>query len=458
MKKNNRMIFLAAILVFSLGGCAQREEMIVQEPEWAAAGPAWDSESGAEPGDAKGPAGEEAVRTGETESSMPALEGMIPEQSFETELDGWGKVFFVSLTPNGGSQRPEFLLIKEGETVYTFPEASQEPAGRFTAVSAVAFQDYNGDGKKDVLVLASYGDGERQWNEPLIFLQENSDNMFYLDHPGLEDYRIEEKAQEGPSFYRDAFLEEYLSAQRRTGSIAELSGSWAGYVDYADSLSGILSVERQIQIFAQNRESWSQGMDYANDRHCFTLAGLCNDGRLVLIVSSQGGTGNYTYSEFYKISEEGALQKLETSFREGDSPPDLIMESMSVYSSFSREGILNHFIVHDEMKDSPGSYFNRISSLTVSNDYVLETPLATRAVIYEEQDGKISERASSQDCNGNALTQEEYESFPDLYYGNMGLTKQTAVFKWMDVGSLAGMSQEEAEEALKEAYEGFSMK
>ena len=71
MKKNNRMIFLAAILVFSLGGCAQREEMIVQEPEWEAAGPAWDSESGAEPGDAKGPAGEEAVRTGRRNPPCP---------------------------------------------------------------------------------------------------------------------------------------------------------------------------------------------------------------------------------------------------------------------------------------------------------------------------------------------------------------------------------------------------
>ena len=79
-------------------------------------------------------------------------------------------------------------------------------------------------------------------------------------------------------------------------------------------------------------------------------------------------------------------------------------------------------------------------------------------MIYKEQDWRNTESASSQECNRHAMTQEEYESFPDLYYGNMGLTKQTAVFKWMDVGSLAGMSQEEAEEALKEAYEGFSMK
>lgn len=456
MKKRG-VIILTAITALSLGGCGKQEEMIVQEPGWEALEAESDSEPADEGEDLKGVA-VSASADAETEHPLPVLEGMIQEQSFETELEGWGKVFFASLTPQGAGRRPQFLLIKDGKTVYTFPEAHKEPEGGFMAVSAVAFQDYNADGKKDVLVLSAYGDGERQWNEPLIFLQENSDNMFYLDHPELEDYRIEEKAQEGPSFYRDAFLEEYLMEQSLTGSIAELSGSWADYVDYADSCSGIFSVERQIQILARDREIWSREIDYANDRHCFTLAGLCNDGRPVLIVSSQGGTGNYTYSAFYKISREGELQRLETSFREGDSQPDLITETMVVYSSFSRDGLLNHFIVYDELKDSPASCLNRTSSLTISNDYVLETPLATRAVVWEEQDGKLSERAASQDCNGNALTQEEYESFPELYYRNMGLTKQTATFRWMDVSSLAGMSQEEAEEALREAYEGFSMK
>ena len=39
----------------------------------------------------------------------------------------------------------------------------------------------------------------------------------------------------------------------------------------------------------------------------------------------------------------------------------------------------------------------------------------------------------------------------------MGLTKKMAVFKWIDVKTLEGMSDEEAEKLLTEAYEGFSM-
>lgn len=418
---------LMAVLSFGITGCGKSDGEIVAEPQW-------ESVDG---------------------TKVPFAEGMIPEQSFETELDGWGKIFFVSVMPQGESGAPKFMLIKNGETVYTFPEPSKNPDGKFEAVSAVAFQDYNKDGKKDVIVLAEYGSGENRRNEAMVFLQENSDNMFYLDHPELKDYKVDGKTETGPSFYRDTFLEEYLSKQKLTERMADLSDSWADYVDYADSLAGSFSTERQIKIFAENRAVWMEGMDYANDVFRFTVAGLSNDGRPVLIVSNQGGTGIYTYSNFYKIDKKGELQKLETSFQEGDSQPDIIRESMTVYSSFSTEGIKNHFIVYDLIKDSPGTYFERVSSLCVSDDFVLETPLASLQTVYEGEG--YSANITGEDCSGNALTQEEYENFADTYYGNMGLTKKMAAFKWIDVKTLEGMSDEEVEKLLTEAYEGFSM-
>ena len=194
---------------------------------------------------------------------------------------------------------------------------------------------------------------------------------------------------------------------------------------------------------------------YADDRYCFTVAGLTNDGRPTLIVANQGGTGNYTYSEFYKIDKNGEMQKLETSFQEGESQPDLIEESMTVYSSWSKEGMKNHFIVYDALKDSPDTYLYQISSLNITDDFVLETPLASQQVIYEGEGS--SARITSEDCSGNTLTEEEFENFPDTYYGNMGLAKSTAVFQWMDVKSLAEMDDGEAAEALWQVYEGFSM-
>ena len=460
MKKAG-IILLMAVLSFGITGCGKSDGEIVAEPQWESVdgennSPNTDNGGALEnmDGAAASGAGNEKEAGGDG-TKVPFVEGMIPEQSFETELDGWGKVFFASVMPQGESGTPEFMLIKNGETVYTFPETSISPEGKFEAVSAVAFQDYNKDGKKDVIVLTEYGSGENRRSEAMVFLQENSDNMFYLDHPELKGYKVDGKTETGPSFYRDTFLEEYLSRQKLTERMADLSDSWADYVDYADSLAGSFSTERQIKIFAENRAVWMEGMDYANDVFRFTVAGLSNDGRPVLIVSNQGGTGIYTYSNFYKIDKKGELQKLETSFQEGDSQPDIIRESMTVYSSFSTEGIKNHFIVYDLIKDSPGTYFERVSSLCVSDDFVLETPLASLQTVYEGEG--YSAHITGEDCSGNALTKEEYENFADTYYGNMGLTKKRAVFKWIDVKTLEGISGEEAEKLLTEAYEGFSM-
>ncbi len=396
--------------------------------------------------------GTSAEKTG-TQASP--IEGIIEGQSFEIQLDDWGEVFFASLYPTDESGRPAFVLVRDGEIVYTFPEPAGDAENEFVEVGAVAFRDYNRDGKTDVLVLITYREGESTWNEPAIFLQENSDNMFYMDHPELADYRIEGNTQAGPSFYRDTFLEEYLYARRLTDSIAGFADSWAAYVDYADSLSGVLSTERQIKLFAENRDIWADDIAYADDRYCFTIAGLTNDGRPTLIVANQGGTGNYTYSEFYKIDKNGEMQKLETSFQEGESQPDLIEESMTVYSSWSKEGMKNHFIVYDALKDSPDTYLYQISSLNITDDFVLETPLASQQVIYEGEGSTA--RITCEDCSGNALTEEEFENFPDTYYGNMGLAKSTAVFQWMDVKSLAEMDDGEAADALWQVYEGFSV-
>ncbi|MCM1134883.1 MAG: hypothetical protein NC400_04825 [Clostridium sp.] len=439
---------LTGLMLFSvnIGGCGKGGESAVEEPRW-------ETVNGAE-ASADGESGK-----GGTESStgrLAAVEGLIEEQSFEVELDGWGKVFFASIAPAKDGGRPRFLLMKNGETVYTFPETGGSSEGKFVEVEAVAFQDYNQDGKKDAVVLVSYSNGADKWSEPVIFLQENSDNMFYMDYPEAESYRVKAETEAGPAFYRDTFLEKYLREQELTDSISALSGSWADYVGYMDGLYyGMFSEERQIQVFAENRELWSAGMDYANEIHRFTLANLGYDGKLTLIAANQGGTGHYTYSEFYQVDEKGGLRRLETSFEEGDSQPDIIEDKMTVYSSFSNSGNLNYFIVYDGLKESPDSYVYRVSSLSVSDNYVLETPLAIQRVVYTGED--YSAQITGEDCSGNPLTEEEYADFADNYYGKIGLTKKTAAFKWIDVSSLEGKSTEEVGEALREAYAGFSL-
>lgn len=475
MKKTG-IVALLLFLLIGVAGCGQSSGGLSE----SGSGEVVDElrEAGEETDSAEGTSKREKAAEGDkgTAASGTEIEGLIEEQSFMTTLDGWGEVMFASIAPVGSTGEPEFALVKEGEIRYRFPASPGESTDPFTEVSAVSFRDYNGDGKEDIIVLITYGDGTDTRNSPRIFLQENSDDMFYLDHPDLESYRLTgsavskdavsgtgasgdttgenagaEGGKTGAGFYRDTFLEEYLTGQGLTENMSDLLGAWPAYVEYADSFSGYgSSPERQMALFARYKDVWTADVEFADESYCFTVRDLDYDGRMELIVSNYGGTGHYTYSRFYKIDEEEKLKELETSFTEGDSQPDLIVDRATVYSSFSPQGMRDYYLVYDEIKDSPDSYVYRASSLCVTDDFVLETPLATQTVVYEGED--YTPRTSSVDCNGNALSEEEYENFPEKYYDDMGLTKREVSILWTDVSQIKGMSQEEAEAFLKETY------
>lgn len=387
--------------------------------------------------------------------NIAGIEGIIEDQSFDVELDGWGNVKFASISPLVDTEIPSFVLLKDERVVYNFPMTNKSGTASFVKISAVSFLDYNMDEKKDIIVLIQYGDGASTWNEAQIFLQENSDNMFYLDYPSLESYKKVTTAKEGPAFYKDTMLEEYLSSQKWTESVSDMKGSWPEYIEYIEGLYGNFSIEKQIELFSKQKDIWAEDIEYADERYCFALVDLDYDGRMELIISNYGGTGHYTYSRFYKIDERGIIKELETNFTEGNSQPDIMDEDqITLYSGFSTEGIRDYYIVYDQLKEAPYRYVYRVSSIYLNEDMVMEIPLAIQTVLYEGED--FSANVTSKDSDGNTLTEEEYENYAESYYRNMGLTKNTATFGWTEVNGLKGMSDAEVAKVLMESYEQFS--
>ena len=92
---------------------------------------------------------------------------VIQEQSFEVELNHWGKVRFVSYLPSNDVHKEDvsFLLTKDNQIIYHFPayfennSTENESIGIFDSVDAVGFQDIDGDGAKDVIVILNYVTG-----------------------------------------------------------------------------------------------------------------------------------------------------------------------------------------------------------------------------------------------------------------------------------------------------------
>lgn len=445
MKKN--ILFGLIILSFVLAGCKQDAK---EEKE--ASTEVTKELSGGQ---------EEVTET--PEQNTQSFKGrVIEDQTFETQLDDWGMVTFTSVAPEENSNNPEFLLVKNDKVVYEFPEIKADASDSFKQISGVKFSDVNMDGKKDILLLLQYSNDGDSWNMPVIFLQENLDNMMYLDYPNLESYKVEAKTENGTPFYRDTFFEEFLGKQHLTEKLSDMEGVWTDYVEYLDSISGAtmdIHIQKQIKVFAQNRDKWATDIDFADEQYKFTLADLDMDGKAELLVSHSGGTGFYSYTSFYKVDKDGKLKELDTTLSEYDSQPDIMDQvsdesNVTVYSNIINGKGYYNYIVYDLMKESPSSYVYRVSSLAVVDDVVTETKLA---VEYETYDGPdYAATISYMDYTGAELTEEEYHDYAAAYYYAQNATEHRAHFQWMDVSDIVNASDEEAVQMLTEVYDAYS--
>lgn len=143
----------------------------------------------------------ESVSSSGNPGSPDALKGQIPGQSFDLSLDGWGEVTFAAFEPKEATSLDargqvvygdvEFKLIKDGEPVYPFPGDNEENihyGQRFSQVLAVAFRDYDGDGREDILIILEYeyvgvegSDGDVPFRQARAYTQTDGETAFKKD-------------------------------------------------------------------------------------------------------------------------------------------------------------------------------------------------------------------------------------------------------------------------------------
>lgn len=123
---------------------------------------------------------------------------VIAEQSFNVDLNDWGKVRFVSYLPTYDTlwEDVSFVLAKDNQIVYYFPacfennSTENDSIGMFDSVEAVGFQDIDGDNEKDVIVIINYVTGagpQGMLPRKSVRIFKACDNGFII----LEDLMIE---------------------------------------------------------------------------------------------------------------------------------------------------------------------------------------------------------------------------------------------------------------------------
>lgn len=123
---------------------------------------------------------------------------VITEQSFEVDLNDWGEVRFVSYLPTYDTlwEDVSFVLAKDNQIVYHFPayfennSTENDSVGMFDNVEAVGFQDIDGDGAKDVIVIVNYVTGagpQGMIPRKIIRIFSSQNNGFIIRHDLIDE-------------------------------------------------------------------------------------------------------------------------------------------------------------------------------------------------------------------------------------------------------------------------------
>lgn len=224
-------------------------------------------------------------------------------------------------------------------------------------------------------------------------------------------------------------LDVVLAPRRSVAIIGGADGPTAVIVakDEKTTKEEQINIDMQLEIIAQNRDSWAADLEYANEIYKYAVADLDRNGRLEIIVSDHGGTGQYTYSRFFEVTENfDGLKECETDFMEGDSQPDIIFETQ--LKTYIDENGGFHYVLRDSLKNGAAEYYENYRALMLKDGKIKTAPIAYKSVLYDPQN------VSCTDADGNEISMEDYDSAPDTYF--TGYQETVTYLGWQDVYTL----------------------
>lgn len=208
-------------------------------------------------------------------------------------------------------------------------------------------------------------------------------------------------------------------------------------------------LEAQLAVMADHKELWMQQLDYADDLVQYAVTDLDGNGNYELIVSQFGGTGQYTYSRFYEMTESGdELKECGTNFAEGDSQPDIMQNRVTVYQEADGSRV---YMFLDYLKNGAAEYYESRHGLKLQDGQVTDTVLAGMACIMDGDEPVVT----YQNTAGDSITEEEYlqaeyRAFPDQ-------ERSVAVLGWQSMEELEGLDRQQIIEQLKISAQQFAI-
>lgn len=203
-----------------------------------------------------------------------------------------------------------------------------------------------------------------------------------------------------------------------------------------DPLPPALTKEDQIRCIAENAALWHINTEYGEPKF-FTVADLDGNGRMEVIGSVCAGTGLFSTSEFWEVSEDGgALVPLRYGAAEGDSEPDLICDFVGGYEKDGK----TWYIFTDEIRNGAAEHFSIVYALCKDGDAVDLEKLCASRIYYVDS----SPNTEYYNGAGEICTAEEYFGAEERFFS--GCDRIGKNFAWFQLpeGSDLELFAEEA--------------
>ena len=378
------------------------------------------------------------------------------------DLDGDGRMELLIGASAGdpfvNRQIFELYVLEDGEPVQVFAgrERSRyylcrEENGSYTLVNECSSGAANSEwhyyslrGRELAVVrtiLFDGRDGEYPWQA--------------ADGGNAEEGRLTEVTEEAAHAAIEAYEAKYMLPDYIP--FAALDGLFAGDGGGTNTkwkVSG-KNLENQLNLIISRREEWEQreGDPFFGDAR-YTVVDLNHNGRLELIVSACQGTGIYTYTKVYEVSEDGnSLLHYEHNVPEGDSQADIITGSAPYYYDPAADRYW--YVFEDLIRDGAAQRYESIKSWELRDGRIVENCLAFRNTEYVNRVPQVTYGGSVDGVP--IMIREEYESAADRTF--RGLQKGRAYFLWIS-GPDGSLSDDTAKQKwyqeLWKVYKSFS--
>ena len=215
----------------------------------------------------------------------------------------------------------------------------------------------------------------------------------------------------------------------------------------------MLSPAEQIALISAECAQWLPNEEWYYQPYSYAVTDLNQNGRLELLVSCCQGTGIFTITDVYEVSEDGeSLIYCENSLGEGASQSDLIVSQAPVY--YNEESGAYTYLFSDYMRSGWAWNGEDLRAVTLTEGLLTEEAIVG---VTNEYDEEANCTTTYYNAGGEVIDEVTYNTAITEFFADC--VELEVLFNWLNIDceDAYAMDAEAWISALTSSWDGFGI-